>query len=77
MKEGQELLSVVRGQHELLPDGGMLITDFDAGRVLEVDKTGSTVWEYVNRYNDAYVGEITNAAIFPPSYFEVEMGRCP
>ena len=73
---GQEFLSVIRGQHELLPDGGMLITAFDEGRVVEVDATGRKVWEYVNRYNADFVGEIANAMRFDPGYFEVDLGTC-
>jgi len=75
-KPGQEMLSVIRGQHEILEDGGMLITEFDAGRVLQVDEDGEIVWEYVNKYNDEFVGEITNAAIFSPDYFEVDWQAC-
>lgn len=66
---GQEMLSVIRGQHELLPDGGMIITEFDGGRVIEVDGSGMIVWEYVNQFNDQYVGEITNADLFPRNFF--------
>lgn len=68
-RQGQEMLSVIRGQHELLPDDGMIITEFDAGRVLEVDASGQIVWEYVNRYDDDHVGEIRNADVIPRTYF--------
>ncbi len=68
-RPGQELLSVIRGQHELLPGGGMLITEFDAGRVLEVDVTGRIVWEYVNQYDEKNVAEITNANVYSQNYF--------
>ena len=61
------MLSVVRGEHELLDDGGMLITEFDGGRVLQVDADGRVVWEYVNAYDDEHVAEITNAALVAPS----------
>lgn len=62
---GQEMLSVIRGQHELLGDGGMLIAEFDAGRVLEVDASGRVVWDYVNAVGEAHVGEIANALLIP------------
>ena len=67
---------MVRGQHELLDGGEILITEFDAGRVLQVDAAGGTVWEYVNRFDDAHVGEISNSQLFMPGYFGAEMGRC-
>ncbi len=73
---GQEMLSVVRGQHQLLEDDGMLITEFDAGRVLEVDADGQIVWEYVNHYDDDFVGEVTDALIYPADYFQAEWRSC-
>ena len=73
---GQEMLSVLRGDHELLDDGGMLITEFDAGRVLQVDADGDIVWEYVNQYDDDFVGEVTNASIHRAEYFEAEWETC-
>ncbi len=73
---GQEMLSVIRGKHQLLDDGGMLITEFDAGRVLQVDAAGRTVWEYVNAFDDEFVGEITDALVYPSDYFDAEWGTC-
>ena len=75
-KPGQEMLSVIRGQHELLDNGGMIITEFDAGRVLEVDSGGNLVWEYVNHFDDKFVGEITNAALYDFDYFTVDWNDC-
>lgn len=73
---GQEMLAVLRGDHELLADDGMLITEFDGGRVLQVDADGEIVWEYVNHYDDDFVGEITNASIHPAEYFRTEWKTC-
>jgi len=75
-RPGQEMLSVIRGDHQLLENNGMLITEFDAGRVLEVDEDGQIVWEYVNRFNEDFVGEITNSAIYPADYFQGEWKPC-
>lgn len=75
-KTGQEMLSVIRGQHELLKNDGMLITEFDAGRVFEVDSDKNVIWEYVNRYDENYVGEVTNAVIYPANYFYEELHNC-
>lgn len=66
---GQEMLSGIRGQHEPLPDGGMIISEFDGGRVIELNREGEVVWEYVNRHDENYVGEITNADVYSKSYF--------
>ncbi|WP_170412453.1 arylsulfotransferase family protein [Ruegeria arenilitoris] len=75
-KPGQEMLSVIRGQHKLLDDDGVLITEFDAGRVLEIDGTGNVIWEYVNKYDVEFVGEIANAKLYPLSYFETDCKEC-
>ena len=69
-RPGEEMLSVIRGQHELLPGGGMIITEFDAGRVIEVDARGRIVWDYVNRHDADSVGEISDARVYPRSHFE-------
>lgn len=71
-----DMLSVIRGQHELLETGNILITEFDAGRVLEVDPQGNVVWEYVNAYNEQFVGEIMNSAVFPANFFETDFAGC-
>ncbi|MBV6632250.1 MAG: hypothetical protein KI792_04345 [Alphaproteobacteria bacterium] len=74
---GEEMLSVIRGQHEILPDNGMIIVEFDAGRVLEVDGNRQITWEFVNRYDDEFVGEISDAKIYPRDYFTNGWGACP
>jgi hypothetical protein len=73
---GEEMLSVIRGQHELLEDGSMLITEFDAGRILEVDENRQIVWEYVNEYDENFVGELSNANLYPAGYFEQPWAAC-
>lgn len=75
-REGEEFLSVIRGQHTLLEQDGILITEFDAGRVFEIDASGEIVWEFVNAYDDEWVGEILNAFVFEEDYFEIEWPTC-
>jgi hypothetical protein len=65
----QELLTVIRGKHELMPHGGLLITESQGGRVLETDRTGQIIWEYINRYDDNDVAILTEARVYPASYF--------
>ncbi|WP_226628000.1 arylsulfotransferase family protein [Alloyangia pacifica] len=74
---GQEMLSAIRGQHEILPEGGMVIAEFDGGRVLQTNAAGDVVWEYVNAFDDSHVGEITDAKIYPSDYFETAWEPCP
>ena len=75
-KHDQELLSVTRGKHEFMSHGGLLITEFQGGRVLETDTTGQIIWEYINRYNQDEVAELTEARVYPANYFEVTNWSC-
>lgn len=76
-KPGQEMMSVFRGYQQPLPDGGFLITEPEAGRVVQVDAAGRTVWEYINRYDEGRVLEMTGARVFPAGYFSVRDWACP
>jgi hypothetical protein len=73
---GEDMLSVIRGQHTLLGNGGMLITEFDGGRVFEIDANRNTVWEFINRYDENWVGEITSAHLFEDGYLTPEGTPC-
>lgn len=70
-KPGQEMLTVARGKHQLTENGGLFITEFDGGRVFETDRDGNIVWEFINRYSADEVAEITEARIYPKSYFTI------
>ncbi|MCB2136368.1 MAG: hypothetical protein KDE08_10555 [Rhodobacteraceae bacterium] len=74
---GQEFLTTIRGKHEIEPDGGMMITEFEGGRAFQVDASGRIVWEFINRYSGAFVAEITEARVYDPSYFTVTDWSCP
>lgn len=76
-RPGQEFLSVIRGKIDPTPGGGYLVTEFEAGRVFEIDPEGRIVWEYINRYDDAFVTEITEARSYPAAYFTVTDWSCP
>lgn len=73
---GQEMLSILRGKHELTRNGDLLVTEFEGGRVFETDATGRRIWEYVNRYDSDEVAEITEARIYPADYFNVSDWSC-
>ena len=72
----QELLSIIRGKLELTEQGGWLITEHEAGRAIEVDRNGRVIWEYINRYDDEDVAEITEARLYAADYFEVDDWSC-
>lgn len=75
-KPGQEMLSVVRGKLELTPKGGYLVTEFDGGRVFEIDDSGRLLWEYINRFDNNLVAEISEARIYSEDYFTVDDWSC-
>lgn len=74
---GQEMLSIIRGKLELRPNGGLLVTEFEGGRVFETDMAGRIIWEYINRYDSDEVAEITEARIYPESYFSFSVDKWP
>ena len=75
-RKGQELLTVIRGKHELTRNGGLLVTEFEGGRVFETDATGRIVWEYINRYDSDEVAGISEARLYTASYFRVSDWSC-
>lgn len=74
-----KLLSIIRGKIDLIQQGkgGVLITEFEGGRVLEVDSQGEIVWQYINRYDAEEVAEISEARVYPQNYFSVTDWNCP
>ncbi len=76
-RPGQEMLSVFRGYIQEQPAGGFPIAEPEAGRVLQVDAKGDTVWEYINRFDADHVLEMNNARAFPAAYFTVTDWSCP
>jgi hypothetical protein len=70
------LFSTIRGKHEMTYSGNWLITEFEGGRVFEISKDGEIVWEYINKYNDEYVAEITESRVYPREYFQIDDWSC-
>jgi hypothetical protein len=62
--------SAIRGKHQHQPNGNILITEAQAGRVFEVTPAGEIVWEYINRYDEDRVLVVANAIRYPPDYFD-------
>ena len=69
--------TAIRGKHQYLANGNLLITSSQAGRVFEVTPAGEIVWEYVNRYDRDRVAIVSNAIRYDPTYFDVDAwSRC-
>ncbi len=52
-----------QGRWEMLDNGNLLLTETASGRVVEVDSTGRTVWEWIHTpYSASQVPEVTQAS---------------
>lgn len=67
----------IMGTHQYLPNGNLLITESQAGRIFEVTEHGEIVWEYVNRFDENEVGLIEEARRYDRTYFHVTDWSCP
>jgi hypothetical protein len=61
----------------VLRNGNILITETDAGRVLEVTPEGEVVWSFVNTCDDTRVGWVMKATRVPESYTSIGEISCP
>jgi hypothetical protein len=77
--QGQDrnsMYTMVQGDHQVFKNGNILITESNAGRVIEVDVDGRIVWEYINRYSDKKVARVPDAIRYSLDYFTVENWSC-
>lgn len=75
-EEGQGFVTVIRGKLQRTRSGGLMITEFEGGRAFEIDSDGEIVWEFVNRYDDERVIELTEARLYPADHFTVSDWSC-
>lgn len=62
--------SDIRGKHQVLPGGNFLVTSANQGRVLEVNRHGDIVFEFVNQYNETEILPVSEAIFLPEDYFD-------
>lgn len=60
----------IRGKHEHLANGNVLVTEPQGGRAFEVDGQGDIVWEYRNTFDDDRNLLISKAMVLPTDFFE-------
>lgn len=72
----QKMYAAIRGKHQSLPGGRILITEPQGGRAFEVNAQGKIIWQYINRYNADKVAMITEAHAYPADYFTVADWSC-
>jgi len=64
------------GKWQQLANGNLLLTEAQAGRVVEVDSAGRTVWEWIRTPTDARVPEILDGARYDLAPADVEAWTC-
>ncbi|WP_321491549.1 arylsulfotransferase family protein [uncultured Desulfobacter sp.] len=66
----------MRGKHQLLPNGGYLITSTQQGRVFETNEKGDIVFEFINLFGkDKGFLAVSEAVFLPLDYFK-ELPEC-
>lgn len=66
--EKNSLFTAIRGNQQFLPNGNILITEWVAGRVFEVTPQGKIVWQFIHRYSDEEVVQVSQAIRYDASY---------
>lgn len=56
------------GEQQYLPNGNVLVTESEAGRVFEVTPEGRIVWSWVNRWDETHAAAVGRAVRLPASY---------
>jgi hypothetical protein len=65
-----------RGKHQIMPDGGILVTSPEQGRVFETDEKGDITFEFLNTYtNDKEYLALSEARYLPNNFFK-ELPQC-
>lgn len=65
-----------RGKHDVLPNGGYLVTSTEQGRLFEVDGEGEVVFDFINRFQqDSGYLAVSEGRFLPTDYFE-ELPAC-
>lgn len=70
--------SVGSGAQQLMPNGNVLITESQKGRIFEITRDGHVVWEYWNPRtldDGRTIVRVTRAFRVPPDFFEGELGE--
>ncbi|MEX1179951.1 MAG: arylsulfotransferase family protein [Cucumibacter sp.] len=60
----------IRGTHQVLPNGNILITSPQQGRVLEVTPDGRTVFDFLNSYDERGSLQVSDAKWLPADFFD-------
>ncbi|MFP4000233.1 MAG: arylsulfotransferase family protein, partial [Desulfobacterales bacterium] len=64
--------SRIRGKHQILPDGSILITSSEQGRIMVVNQEGETIFEFINSYSGGEVLLVSEAVWVPRDFFDFD-----
>ena len=65
------------GKHQLLPNGNRLITEANAGRLLEINEQRDVVWQWVHEpYKEKYVAEVLEGTRYDISAAQIKNWAC-
>lgn len=67
----------MRGQHQVLENGNLLVTPANSGRVLEVSPQGELAWEFQNVFDERRNGVVSMAMLVPEDFFLPGVLSCP
>lgn len=65
-----------RGKHQILPDGNILLTEAEGGRIMEVSPDGDLLWERQFPWDDEQNVIITEARYIPEDFFDDGVPQC-
>uniref|UniRef100_UPI002617264E arylsulfotransferase family protein n=1 Tax=Amaricoccus sp. TaxID=1872485 RepID=UPI002617264E len=65
-----------RGKHQMLPNGNVLVTDAEQGRVFEAAPDGDLVWERDMGWDADRNMIVTEARHLPPDFYPDGPPRC-
>ena len=69
--EAYDFYSWHRGKHQVMPQGGYMVTSSEQGRVFETDGNGDVVFEFFNRFSDSGRNlVVSEGRFFAPDYFD-------
>lgn len=74
--EDYQFKTDIRGKHQLLDSGGILVTSTQQGRVFETNAEGDIVFEFLNTYNDDNEYLVVSEAVFLPEGFFTDLPDC-
>ncbi len=74
----ESFYTMLAGKWQQLPNGNMLLTESQAGRVVEVAPDGRTVWEWIHEpVDDSWVIEVSEGTRYPLTAEQIGQWPCP